>query len=84
MLDADLAQLYGVLTRVLVRSVKRNVERFPPDCMFQLDSTEAADLRCHTGTSSSWGGRRYLPYAFTEQGAVSVNVEIMRQLPPLN
>jgi ORF6N domain len=90
MLDADLAQLYGVPTRVLVRAVKRNIERFPPDFMFQLDSKEAADLRCQSGTSSSWGGRRYLPYAFTEQGvamlssvlrsaqAVSVNVEIMR------
>jgi hypothetical protein len=90
MLDADLAHLYGVPTKALVRAIKRNAERFPPDFMFQLDSREALDLRRQTGTSSSWGGRRYLPYAFTEQGvamlssvlrspqAVSVNVEIMR------
>ena len=90
MLDSDLAQLYGVATKALVRAVKRNAERFPPDFMFQLGSKETADLRHQTGTSSSWGGRRYLPYAFTEQGvamlssvlrsaqAVSVNVEIMR------
>ena len=90
MLDADLAQLYGVPTKALVRAVKRNAERFPPDLMFQLDSKETLALRRQAGTSSSWGGRRYLPYAFTEQGvamlssvlrsaqAVSVNVEIMR------
>ncbi len=90
MLDADLAQLYGVPTKALVRAVKRNAERFPSDFMLQLDSKESVDLRRQTGTSSSWGGRRYSPYAFTEQGvamlssvlrsprAVSVNVEIMR------
>ena len=90
MLDTDLAQLYGVPTKALVRAVKRNAERFPADFMFQLDSKDSVDLRRQTGTSSSWGGRRYSPYAFTEQGvamlssvlrssqAVSVNVEIMR------
>ena len=90
MLDADLAALYGVETKVLVRAVKRNSERFPTDFMFQLSSEEFDDLRCRFGTSSSWGGRRYAPYAFTEQGvamlsgvlrsprAVAVNIEIMR------
>lgn len=90
MLDTDLAQLYEVPTKALVRAVKRNTDRFPPDFMFQLDTNESIDLRRQTGTSRSWGGRRYLPYAFTEQGvamlssvlrsprAVSVNVEIMR------
>ena len=90
MLDADLARLYGVPTKALVRAVKRNPDRFPPDFTFQLDTQESANLRRQAGTSSSWGGRRYLPHAFTEQGvamlssvlrspqAVSVNVEIMR------
>lgn len=90
MLDADLAELYGVETKALVRAMKRNKERFPKDFMFQLSKQEFADLRSHFGTSSSWGGRRYPPYAFTEQGvamlssvlrskrAVQVNIEIMR------
>jgi hypothetical protein len=90
MLDVDLATLYQVGTKVLVRAVKRNRTRFPKDFMFQLSEQESAALRCHFGTSSSWGGRRYLPYAFTEQGvamlssvlrserAVQVNIEIMR------
>ena len=90
MLDADLAELYGVETKYLVRAVKRNVERFPRDFMFQLTTPEFSNLRSQTGTSSSWGGRRYAPYAFTEQGvamlssvlrskrAVMVNVQIMR------
>ena len=89
MLDRDLAELYGVETGALNRAVKRNVERFPEDFMFQLTKEEFNDLRCHSGTSS-WGGRRYPPYAFTEQGvamlssvlrsnrAVQVNIEIMR------
>lgn len=88
MLDADLAAMYGVETKVLVRAVKRNVDRFPDDFMFQLSDAEFANLRSHFGTSS-WGGRRYPPYAFTEQGvamlssvlnsprAVHVNIEIM-------
>ena len=90
MLDADLAAMYGVETKVLVRAVKRNKDRFPNDFMFQLSRDEFEGLRFHFGTSSSWGGRRYLPYAFTEQGvamlssvlrsrrAVQVNIEIMR------
>jgi len=90
MLDNDLASLYGVETKALTRAVKRNTERFPEDFMFQLDEKEFEDLRRRFGTSSSWGGRRYAPYAFTEQGvamlssvlrsprAVAVNVEIMR------
>ena len=91
MLDADLALLYGVPTGQLVRAVKRNADRFPEDFAFQLTRKEFTDLKCQTGTSSSgWGGRRKLPWAFTEQGvamlssvlrsprAVRVNVEIMR------
>jgi hypothetical protein len=90
MLDHDLAVLYGVETKVLVRAVKRNLDRFPDDFMFQLSAEELEHLRRQFGTSSSWGGRRYAPYAFTEQGvamlssvlrsprAVAVNVEIMR------
>lgn len=90
LLDADLAALYEVETKALVRAVKRNVERFPEDFMFQLSQKEFDELRSQLGASSSWGGRRYRPYAFTEQGvamlssvlrsrrAVLVNVEIMR------
>jgi len=89
-LDADLADLYGVETRVLVQAVKRNLERFPDDFMFQLNAEEFVVLRSQTVTSRGWGGRRYPPYAFTEQGvamlagvlnsprAVQVNIEIMR------
>ena len=69
MLDRDLAQLCGVETKVLNRAVKRNLQRFPMDFMFQLTAEEAEILRCQIGTSSlSHGGRRYLPYVFTEQG----------------
>jgi hypothetical protein len=90
MLDADLAQLYAVPTKSLVRAVKRNVARFPPDFMFQLSAEEFLNLRYQAGTSSLWGGRRHVPYAFTEQGvamlssvlqsprAMRVNIEIMR------
>jgi hypothetical protein len=104
MLDADLAALYGVDTGALNRAVKRNSQRFPSDFVFQLTEKEAEDLRCHFGISKTGernlrsplgtadvrGGRRYLPYAFTEQGvamlssvlrslrAAQVNVEIMR------
>jgi phage regulator Rha-like protein len=91
-LDSDLAQLYGVQTGVLVRAVKRNIERFPADFMFQLTKAEyEIFLRCQFGTSKGGrGGRRYMPYAFTEQGvamlssvlrskrAVEVNIAIMR------
>jgi hypothetical protein len=66
-LDADLATLYGVETKVLNRAVKRNRSRFPQDFMFQLTAEEAANLRCQIGTSTSgYGGRRYLPYVFTK------------------
>lgn len=58
LLDADLAELYGVETKALVRAVKRNSDRFPADFMFQLSAEEFEDLRCQIGTSSSWGGRR--------------------------
>lgn len=98
MLDTDLAVLYMVETKALNRAVKRNVSRFPDDFMFQLSEQESMDLRRQFGTSnsrspigtSSWGGRRYRPYVFTEQGvamfssvlrsrrAVRVNIEIMR------
>jgi hypothetical protein len=70
-LDADLARIYGLATKFLNRAVKRNPGRFPPDFVFQLSAEEAADLRFHFGTSKSLrGGRRYLPYAFTEHGAI--------------
>lgn len=89
MLDADLADLYGVDTKTLNRALQRNRDRFPIDFVFQLNAAEFKNLRCQIGTSR-WGGRRYRPYAFTEQGvamlsgvlrskrAVQVNVEIMR------
>lgn len=59
MLDANLASLYGVETKVLVQAVKRNLERFPEDFMFQLTQEEFANLRSQSVTSSDWGGRRY-------------------------
>lgn len=89
LLDSDLAELYGVETKVLVQAVKRNIERFPDDFMFSLTKQEFNHLRSQTVTSS-WGGRRTPPYAFSEQGvamlssvlrspqAVQVNIEIMR------
>ena len=89
MLDTDLADLYDVDTGALNRAVKRNSGRFPDDFMFQLSLEEAERLRCQFGISNR-GGRRYRPYAFTEQGvamlssvlhserAVRVNIEIMR------
>src|SRR3989339_1893846 len=67
MLDRDLAKLYGVETKQLSRQVSRNIERFPKDFMFRLTREELDDLRCQFGTSR-WGGTRYLPSAFTEQG----------------
>lgn len=94
MLDRDLAALYGVTTFNLNKAVKRNTDRFPEDFMFQLTAEEAGTLRFQIGMSKGKGrgGRRYLPYVFTEQGvamlssvlrskrAVQVNVEIMRAL----
>ncbi|MBX2932269.1 MAG: ORF6N domain-containing protein [Chitinophagaceae bacterium] len=67
MLDFDLADLYEVETKQLKRQVNRNIERFPEDFMFQLSKEEFENLRSQFGTSS-WGGTRYLPYAFTEHG----------------
>ena len=87
--DRDLALLYGVETRALNQAVKRNIERFPDDFMFQLDKEDVEILKSQNVTSS-WGGDRRLPYAFTEQGiamlssvlksqtAVEVNIRIMR------
>jgi hypothetical protein len=90
MLSTDLAELYQVQPRVLVQTVKRNIERFPKDFMFQLSKEEFTHLKSQIVTSS-WGGlRRATPYAFTEQGvamlssvlrskrAIQVNIEIMR------
>lgn len=68
-LDTDLARLYGVQTKTFNQAVKRNLARFPPDFMFQLTQDELQDLRSQFVTPSQWGGRRYLPYAFTEHGA---------------
>ena len=65
MIDRDLAMLYGVETSQLNRQVKRNIERFPEDFMFQLTKEEYEDLKCQIGTSS-WGGDRGAPHAFTE------------------
>lgn len=78
MLDADLADLYGVPTRALVQAVKRNRRRFPPDFMFQLTQQELAILKSQTVTSSStgvgqWGGRRKPLHAFTEQGVAMLS-----------
>ncbi|HPB32112.1 MAG TPA: ORF6N domain-containing protein [Candidatus Sumerlaeota bacterium] len=69
-LDSDLAALYGVETRVLNQAVRRNSERFPDDFAFQLTPEEFDNLRSQIVSSSSWGGRRYPPFAFTEYGAL--------------
>ena len=79
MLDADLAQLYGVETRAVVQAVKRNAQRFPADFMFQLDAPEWDSLRSQTvisnaaGVGVGRGGRRTAPYAFTEQGVAMLS-----------
>ena len=94
MLDAELAKLYGVPTKRLNEQVKRNIERFPEDFMFQLSENEWQNLRSQFATSSfaemEWGGRRTLPFVFSEQGiamlssvlssptAIQVNIAIMR------
>ena len=70
MLDDHLAEIYGVTTKRLNEQVKRNFERFPEDFMFQLTSQEVVLLRTHFAASKGWGGRRHLPYVFTEHGAV--------------
>ncbi len=89
MLDNDLAELYAVETRRLNEQVKRNLDRFPEDFMFQLDIEEFENLKSQFATSS-WGGRRKLPFAFTEHGvlmlssvlnsdrSIKVNIQIMR------
>lgn len=89
MLDADLAELYGVPTKRLNEAIRRNAARFPEDFMFRLTEDEIEILRSQIATSS-WGGRRYFPYVFTEQGvamlssvlnserAIQVNIAIMR------
>jgi phage regulator Rha-like protein len=94
MLDKDLAALYGVETFNLNKAVKRNIDRFPEDFMFQLSNEEFKNLTFHFGISS-WGGTRKLPYAFTENGvamlssvlnskrAVQVNIQIMRTFTKL-
>ncbi len=91
MIDKELAELYEVETKVLIQAVKRNIDRFPPDFMFQLNNQDVMRLRSQFVTSKSGrGGRRYLPYVFTEQGvamlstvlksnrAIKVNIAIMR------
>jgi phage regulator Rha-like protein len=91
LIDKDLAELYGVETKVLIQAVKRNIDRFPSDFMFQLNNQDVVRLRSQFVTSKSGrGGRRYLPYVFTEQGvamlstvlkserAIKVNIAIMR------
>ena len=89
MLGKDLATLYGVETKVLKQAVRRNIKRFPSDFMFELTKDEFQNLRSQIVTSS-WGGARYIPMAFTEQGvamlssvlksdrAIEVNIQIMR------
>jgi len=89
MLDSDLAELYGVETKQLKRQVRRNIARFPEDFMFELNEKELQNLRSQIDTSS-WGGTRYEPMAFTEQGvsmlssvlnsqrAIEVNIRIIR------
>jgi hypothetical protein len=89
MLDQDLAEMYSVETKQLKRQVKRNIDRFPKDFMFELTPKEFENLRSQIGTSS-WGGTRYMPMAFTEQGvamlssilnsktAIEVNIRIIR------
>lgn len=89
MLDRDLAELYGVETKTFNQAVKRNLKRFPSDFMFTLSEKEWENLRSQFVTSS-WGGTRYIPGAFTEQGvamlasilnsdkAISINIQIVR------
>ena len=89
MLDSDLAELYGVTTSALNQAVRRNIDRFPSDFMFQMSDSEFSNLKSQFVTSS-WGGRRKLPLVFTEQGvsmlssvlhserAIQVNIAIMR------
>ena len=74
MLDSDLAELYGVTTKRLNEQVRRNISRFPIDFMFQLTESETQILRSQFATSKRGrGGRRYMPYAFTEQGVAMLS-----------
>ena len=94
MLDRDLAELYGVETKQLKRAVRRNIDRFPSDFMFDLTRDEFTNLMSHIGTSS-WDGERYVSMAFAEQGvamlssilkserAIEVNIAIMRAFAQL-
>lgn len=94
MLSSDLAQLYDVEPRALIQAVKRNIERFPEDFMFQLTAEEAGNLKSQI-VISRWGGVRSMPYAFTEQGiamlssvlrspvAIQINIAIMREFVAL-
>ena len=94
MLDRDLAELYGVQTKALKQAVRRNISRFPADFMFELMKEEFQNLRSQIVTSS-WGGSRYIPMVFTEQGvamlssilkserAIQVNIQIMRAFTQL-
>ena len=90
MLDFDLAEMYGMETKRLKESVKRNIKRFPSDFMFELSKEEFESLRSQFATSNKRGGTRYMPYAFTEPGvamlssvlnsdvAIEININIMR------
>jgi hypothetical protein len=80
MLDADLAELYGAPTKRLNEAVRRNAARFPEDFMFRLTAEEAENLRSQIATSSLWGGRRYLPVAFTEQGVAMLSSVLNRPI----
>lgn len=89
MVDFHLAELYGVETKALKRAVRRNIDRFPSDFMFEMTKEEFDKLRCQIG-SSTWGGTRYMPYCFTQEGiamlssvlrsktAIDMNIAIMR------
>jgi len=94
--DRDLAKLYGVETKQLTRQVRRNIDRFPDDFMFQLTKEEDDSLRCQFGTLKRGKHSKYLPYVFTEQGiamlssvlksklAIKVNIQIMRTFVRIN
>lgn len=73
MLDSELAEIYGISTRSFNQAVKRNIDRFPEEFMFQLNQTELENLRSQFVISSSHGGRRYLPFVFTEQGVAMLS-----------
>ena len=78
MLDADLAQMYGVEVKQLKRQARRNIDRFPQDFMFELSSEEYRLLRCQSGTLKRGAHSKYLPYAFTEQGVAMLSSVLTR------